>query len=164
MAKQSPSLANSSLCVFSEFASNLLFYFCSFCFECGDVSVSESHPFCPEYHVGENEVAKAGTFVEITFRAIWTYKSMQTFFWLVTQPSTGRNAWRNSETVCVGGFIVPSALLLGLGSKLYPRNMPRVLNKDLTCFMPSLSRLRQNRARKRKALLAEWYTEMWWQH
>ena len=49
--------------------------------------MSESHPFCLEYHVGKNEVAKAGTFVEVTFRAIWTYKSMQTFFWLVTQPS-----------------------------------------------------------------------------
>ena len=48
--------------------------------------MSESHPFCPEYHVGENEVAKAGTFVEITFRAIWTYKSMQTYFWLVRNP------------------------------------------------------------------------------
>ena len=54
--------------------------------------MSESHPFCLEYHVGKNEVAKGGTFVEITFCAIWTYKSMQTFFWLVTQPSTGRNA------------------------------------------------------------------------
>ena len=75
MAKQSPSFANSSLRVFSEFASNLLFYFCLFCFECGDVLVSESHPFCLEYLVGKNEVAKAGTFVEIMFRAIWTYKS-----------------------------------------------------------------------------------------
>ena len=54
-----------------------------------------------------------------------------------------------------GGFIVPSALLLGLRSKLYPRNMPRMLNKDLTCFMPSLSRVRQNRASKTKALLGE---------
>ena len=92
MAKQSPSLSNSSLRVFSEFVSNLLFYFCSFCFGRGDVLVSESHPFCPEYHDGENEVAKEGTFVEITFRAIWTYESVQTFFWLVTQPSTGGNA------------------------------------------------------------------------
>ena len=44
--------------------------------------------------------------------------------------------------------------LLGLGSKLYPRNMQRMLNKDLTRFMQSLSREHQNRASKRKALLA----------
>ena len=44
--------------------------------------------------------------------------------------------------------------ILGLGSKLYPGNMQRMLNKDLTRFMQSLSRERQNRASKRKALLA----------
>lgn len=37
--------------------------------------MSESHPFCLEYHVGRNEVEKAGTFLEITFRTIWAYKS-----------------------------------------------------------------------------------------
>ena len=36
---------------------------------------------------------------------------------------------------------VPSELLLGLGLKLYPGNMLRMLNKDLTRFMPSLSRV-----------------------
>ena len=41
---------------------------------------------------------------------------------------------------------VPSARVVGLGSKLYPSNMQRMLNKDLTQFMPSLSRERQNRA------------------
>ena len=40
---------------------------------------------------------------------------------------------------------VASARLLGLGSKLYPSNIPRVLNKDLTRFMPSLSRVRQKK-------------------
>ena len=44
--------------------------------------------------------------------------------------------------------------ILGLGSRLHPGNMQRVLNKDLTQFMQSLSRERQNRASKRKALLA----------
>ena len=44
--------------------------------------------------------------------------------------------------------------ILGLGSKLYPGNMQRMLNKDLTRFMQSLSREHQNRASKRKALLA----------
>ena len=55
--------------------------------------------------------------------------------------------------------IVASARLLGilgLSSKLYPGNMQRLLNKDLTRFMQSLSRERQNRASKRKALLAGW--------
>ena len=49
---------------------------------------------------------------------------------------------------------VAIAQLLGLGSKLYPINMPRMLNKDLTRFMQSLSWVRQNQANKRKALLA----------
>ena len=49
---------------------------------------------------------------------------------------------------------VAIAQLLGLGSKLYPINMPRMPNKDLTRFMQSLSWVRQNQANKRKALLA----------
>ena len=44
--------------------------------------------------------------------------------------------------------------ILGLGSRLYPGNMQRIFNKDLTRFMQSPSRERQNRASKRKALLA----------
>ena len=44
--------------------------------------------------------------------------------------------------------------ILGLGSRLYPGNMQRIFNKDLTRFMQSLSRQRQNRASKRKVLLA----------
>ena len=43
-----------------------------------------------------------------------------------------------------------------LGLKLYPSNMQRMLNKELTRFIQSLSRIRQNRASKRKALLARW--------
>ena len=46
--------------------------------------------------------------------------------------------------------------ILGLGSRLYFGNMQRIFNKDLTRFMQSLSRERQNRASKRKALLAGW--------
>ena len=42
----------------------------------------------------------------------------------------------------------------GLGSKLYPSNMPRMLNNDLTRFTQSFSRVRQNRASERKTLLA----------
>ena len=49
--------------------------------------------------------------------------------------------------------------ILSLGSRLYPGNMQRIFNKDLTRFMQSLSRERQNRAGKRKALLAGWLTE-----
>ena len=48
--------------------------------------------------------------------------------------------------------------ILGLGSRLYPGNMQRIFNKDLTRFMQSLSRERQNRASKRKALLAGWFS------
>ena len=49
---------------------------------------------------------------------------------------------------------VQSAWLLGMGSRLYPSNMQRVLNKDLTQFRQSLSRVRQNLESERKALLA----------
>ena len=44
-------------------------------------------------------------------------------------------------------------ICLGLGSKLYPGNMQRMLNKDLSRFMQSLSRERQNRASKKKNVL-----------
>ena len=53
---------------------------------------------------------------------------------------------------------VASTRLLGLGSKLYPSNMQRILKKDLTQFTESLSRVRQNQASQRKALLAGWDT------
>ena len=46
----------------------------------------------------------------------------------------------------------------GLGWRLYPGNMQHALDKDLTRFMQSLSQERQNRASKRKALLAVWVT------
>ena len=48
----------------------------------------------------------------------------------------------------------PSARLLSLGSKLYPSNMQRMLNKDLIRFKQFLSRVRRNRASERKVLLA----------
>ena len=49
---------------------------------------------------------------------------------------------------------VASTWLLRLGSKLYPSSMQRVLNKDLTQFIERLSRVGQNQASQRKALLA----------
>lgn len=49
---------------------------------------------------------------------------------------------------------VPGARLLRLGSRLCPSNMQRMLNKDLTQFKQSLSRVRQNLESERKALLA----------
>ena len=49
---------------------------------------------------------------------------------------------------------VLSAGLLGLGSKLYPSNMPRMFNKDVTPFLQSLSPVHHDRASERKALLA----------
>ena len=53
---------------------------------------------------------------------------------------------------------VPSAGLLGLGSKLYPSNMLRMLNKNLNCFVQCLSWARQNRASEKQVLLAEDYS------
>ena len=41
---------------------------------------------------------------------------------------------------------VPSTWLLGLVLKPYPSNVRFILNKDLTRFMPSLSRARENQA------------------
>ena len=52
--------------------------------------------------------------------------------------------------------VIPGARLLGLGLKLYPSNMPRTLNKDLTRVMQSPSRVQQTRVSKTKALLSEW--------
>ena len=49
---------------------------------------------------------------------------------------------------------VPSARLLGLGLKQYPRNEQRILNNDLTRFVQSLSRVRQNREMKERGLKA----------
>ena len=48
---------------------------------------------------------------------------------------------------------VPRARLLGLGLKLYPSNLKRMLNKDFTRFIQSLSRVRKNRPSERKPLL-----------
>ena len=45
---------------------------------------------------------------------------------------------------------------LGLGSKVYPSNMQRMLNRGFTRFKQNLSRARQDRASKRKSLLAGW--------
>ena len=44
----------------------------------------------------------------------------------------------------------PSAQILGLGSKLYPSNMPRMLNKDVTRFIQSLSRVHHSSSKQKK--------------
>ena len=49
---------------------------------------------------------------------------------------------------------ITSARPLGLGSKLYPSSMQRMLNKDVTRFKHILSGQRKNRANATKALLA----------
>ena len=49
---------------------------------------------------------------------------------------------------------VPSTRLLGLSSRPYPNSMSRMLNKALSQFKQSLSRIRQNRGSEIKALLA----------
>ena len=57
----------------------------------------------------------------------------------------------------ITALAVASTRLSGLGSKVHPRNIRRMLNRDVTPFMQSLSRVRQikSRTRKRKALLGE---------
>ena len=49
-----------------------------------------------------------------------------------------------------------STQLLVLGLKLYPSNMPCMLNEDLTWFMLSLSQVWQNQASEKTAFLAGW--------
>ena len=49
--------------------------------------------------------------------------------------------------------VVPSERILGLGAKLYPRNMQRMLKRDLVRFMQFFSRVRQNRESKTKVPL-----------
>ena len=49
---------------------------------------------------------------------------------------------------------ITSARSLGLGSKLYPSSIQRMLNKDVTRFKHILSGQRKNRANATKALLA----------
>ena len=50
---------------------------------------------------------------------------------------------------------VPRARRSGLGSKLYPSNLPRMLNKDLTGFKQIISRVRQKLSKKKKGLCCQ---------
>ena len=52
---------------------------------------------------------------------------------------------------------VPSALLLGLGLKLFPVNMQCMLNKDLTQFIKFISQVCQIQGNKRKFLKVEMF-------
>ena len=52
--------------------------------------------------------------------------------------------------------------LLGLGLTLYPSNKQRLLSKDLTRYIKSLCRVRQNRVSKTKELLAGCQTPNAW--
>ena len=52
---------------------------------------------------------------------------------------------------------VPSALLLGLGLKLFPVNMQCMLNKDLTQFIQFISQVYQIQGNKRKFLKVEMF-------
>ena len=57
---------------------------------------------------------------------------------------------------------VACAWVLGLGSKLYLRNMLHVLNKDVTRFVPGFSRVRHNQARDRKGTLLVGFLQIYW--
>ena len=57
---------------------------------------------------------------------------------------------------------VACAWVVGLGSKLYLRNMPRMLNKDVTRFMPGFSRVRHNQASGRKGALLVGCLQIYW--
>ena len=63
--------------------------------------------------------------------------SPQTFFFQCEYLSTYQPMVIIEPAVLIAG-------LLDLGSKLNPSNIPRVLNKDLTRFMQSVPRVRQN--------------------
>ena len=51
----------------------------------------------------------------------------------------------------------PSALLLGLGLKLFPVNMQHMLNKDLTWIIQILSQGCQIQGNKRKSMKLEMF-------
>ena len=86
--------------------------------------------------------------------SVWTSQSCSNRFFQCERPfsdkTDGYNWARCTMKNQDGGEI------WHMGSRLYPGNMQRIFNKDLTRFMQSLSRERQNRASKRKALLAGW--------
>lgn len=99
--------------------------------------VSESHPFCLEYLVG-----KAGTFVEIKFRAIWTYKSMQ-------------NVTKLKDRL-LGRLYRTKRLAIRLGLEtLSQRHAAHAQQRSHLIHAESFSRVHQNLASERKALLTE---------
>ena len=53
----------------------------------------------------------------------------------------------NGEQMVINDHAVASTRLLGMGSKLYPSNMPRMLNKDLTRSMQNQSGSEQAKKR-----------------
>ena len=117
-------------------------HWCGHCFLAGSISKTSSpHPFFESRLRRQN-------FNQTTFGT-----SCQSCF-----PSS------NCNFVCGHPFIekpmfitepaVLSARILDLGSKLCPSNMLHMPNKDLTRFIQTLSRARQNRVHERKALLS----------
>ena len=89
-------------------------------------------------------------------------KDNQRLFSMLTTPlsqprarTTGNpSLHKTDKPMAITEPAVASTRLLSLSAKLYPSNMPRMVNKDFSRFMLSLSRIRQNRASGRKTLLA----------
>ena len=73
-------------------------------------------------------------------------------FWTSQSCSLSSN-WLCEHPLIITKPALASARLLGLGSKLYPSNMPRMLNKDLSRFMQSLSRESQKKGSASRVLL-----------
>ena len=86
---------------------------------------------------------------------LWCRRSLN--FWTSQSCSLSSNWFFECENPLIDKPMVikepavASAWLLGLGSKLYPSNMLRMLSKDLTRFMPSW--VRQYRARQQGGIL-----------
>ena len=111
--------------------------------------------------------ASATQDTEVTKSLLWGHHSPN--FWT----SQSCSLWQSSNFFfeCAPPFIdklmvitvsaVASTWLLGLGSKLYPSNMQRMLNKDLTRFMQILSRVHQKLASERKTLLQDVIWVIW---
>ena len=87
---------------------------------------------------------------------LWTHRSPR--FWTCESCLNWSNwlfVWEHPFTdkrAVITEPAVPRTRRSGLGSKLYPTNVPRMLNKDLTWFMHSLFRVRQKLSKLKKGL------------
>ena len=90
---------------------------------------------------------------------LWTHRSPR--FWTCESCLNWSNwlfVWEHPFTdkrAVITEPAVPRTRRSGLGSKLYPSNLPRMLNKDLTGFKQIISRVRQKLSKKKKGLCCQ---------